>query len=133
MHKIKNENVDDMERLRNFKRSVIFGPIFICSSCSRKLFENGVSKITEKFRKSVDEKKTGFYRDCIPTENNIKIVLNENSGKTGSYICHTCKSSMKRGQIPAMSVQNGLHLVKIEEGCNLTELENNLIALNIIF
>ena len=57
MHKIENENVDDMERLRNFKRSVIFGPIFICSSCSRKLFENGVKKITEKFKTSVNEKK----------------------------------------------------------------------------
>ena len=32
-----------------------------------------------------------------------------------------------------MSVQNGLKLTKIEEGCHLTELENNLIALNINF
>ena len=40
---------------------------------------------------------------------------------------------MKRGKIPAMSVQNGLKLVGIDDGCILTELENNLIAQNIIF
>ena len=57
----------------------------------------------------------------------------EDSEKTGSYICHTCKTSMKRGKIPTTCIQNGFQLVNIEEGCHLTGLENNLIAQNIIF
>ena len=40
---------------------------------------------------------------------------------------------MMIGKLPSMSRQNGLHLTNIEEGCHLTELENNLIALNINF
>ena len=131
--KTKHENIDQNARLMNFNKSVIFGPIFICSSCSRRLYENGVMKVTEKFKDSVNTKKQGFYRTCIPIEENIQIVVNGNPEKTGIYICHTCASTMKLGKLPSMSVQNGLQLTNIEEGCHLTELENNLIAQNINF
>ena len=40
---------------------------------------------------------------------------------------------MMMGKLPSISVQNGLQLTTIEKGCHLTELENNLIALNINF
>ena len=90
-------------------------------------------KVTEKFKDSVNTKKQGFYRTCIPIEENIQIVVNGNPEKTGIYICHTCASTMKLGKLPSMSVQNGLQLTNIEEGCHLTELENNLIAQNINF
>ena len=40
---------------------------------------------------------------------------------------------MRRGKMPSMAVQNGLQLKEINECCNLTELENNLIAQIIIF
>ena len=53
--------------------------------------------------------------------------------KTGFYICNTCKKTMMNCKIPSMSVVNGLNLTNIEEGCHLTELENNLIAQNINF
>ena len=129
----KINNIDQQERLKNFNKAVLFGPIFICSSCSRKLYENGVMKISEKFKATVNEKKAGFYRTCIPKDKNISIMVNGKEEKTGSYICHICKSAMMMGKLPSMSVQNGLHLTKIEEGCHLTELENSLIALNINF
>ena len=48
-HRLKEkEQTDDRQRIFNFKKSVMFGPIFICSCCHRRLFENGVSKITKK-------------------------------------------------------------------------------------
>ena len=133
--KIKCQKVDQKERLRNFNKAVLFGPIFICSSCSRKLYENGVVKITEDFKAKVDEKKQGFYRTCIPEKQEvlINIVVNGNDDKSGYYICYTCKSAVISGKVPSMSVTNGLQLTTIEEGCHLTELENNLIAQNINF
>ena len=77
--------------------------------------------------------KPGFYCEGISKEELIPIVVNGKSQKTGHYICHTCKTAMKRGRIPAMSLLNGLDLAEILEGCHLTELENNMIALNINF
>ena len=41
--------------------------------------------------------------------------------------------AIMRGKVPSMAEINGLQLVDIEEDCNLTELENNLIALNLNF
>ena len=122
-----------VERLMNFNKAVIFGPIFICSCCSRKLYENGVTKITSNFIDTVKQKKQGLYGTAIPEEILIEITLNGSSEKTGYYICHTCRLVMKAGKIPSMSVANGLQLVNIEEDCHLTELENNLIAQNINF
>ena len=63
----------------------------------------------------------------------MKIIFNGSTEKTGYYICHTCKTTMKTGKMPSMSIKNGLYLTKIMEGCLLTELENNLIAQNINF
>ena len=79
------------------------------------------------------EIKQDFFYECISKEEIVNINLNGKDNKTGHYICHTCKSSMNRGKLPAMSLQNGLSLAQILEGCHLTELENNLIALNINF
>ena len=42
-------NIDEKARRLNFNLSVLFGPIFICSCCERKLFETGVTKITDDF------------------------------------------------------------------------------------
>ena len=55
-----NRNVVEHRRILKFNKAVLFGPIFICSCCSRKLFENGVTKITPDFKKKVDEKRSNF-------------------------------------------------------------------------
>ena len=128
-----NKAVDEVERRRNFSKATIFGPIFICSCCARMLFENGVTKITTKFKEAVNKKLPSFYSSCIAEEILVKVKFNCSTEKTGHYICHTCKTAMKNGKKPSMAVTNGLQLVKIEEGCDLTELENNLIALHINF
>ena len=126
-------NITKKERIANFKRAVLFGPIFICSCCSRKLFENGVTLITAKFRDKINEKKADHYNLCIPHETVVNIIFNGNTDKTGSYICYTCKTTMISGKIPSMSIINGLKVACIDESCHLTELENNLIAQNINF
>ena len=120
-------------RRSKFSQAIIFGPIFICSCCSRRLYESGVVKISEKFKEKVNGKKHLFYNVCIKEEIPIDIKFNGNQEKSGSYICHTCKLAMESGKMPAMAVQNGLGLVPLENDDYLTELENNLIAQNINF
>ena len=129
----KRANIDETERLRRFNMKILFGPIFICSCCKRKLYENGVTKITNDFKQAINRKKPQFYRTCISKEEYVDITLNGSGGKSGSYICQTCKTAMNAGKIPSMSIKNGLYLTPIEQDCQLTELENNLIAQNINF
>ena len=131
--KKKIENTTEKQRLSNFNKAILFGPIFICSCCKRKLYENGVSKITDEFKDIVNKKKENFFRSCIPSCELVKIIFNGSDEKSGFYICHTCKSTMKTGKMPSMSIMNGLHLSNILEEGHLTELENNLIAQNINF
>ena len=50
-----NDGTNALQGLINFNNSVIFGPIFICSCCHRKLFENGVTKITADFKEDVEK------------------------------------------------------------------------------
>ena len=50
------------------------------------------------------------------------------------YLCKSCLRSLKRGKFPKMCIKNGLYVDDIDdEDLKLTELENNLIARNIIF
>ena len=49
-------NVDEKARRLNFNLAILFGPIFICSCCERRLFENGVKKITNNFKDKVNGK-----------------------------------------------------------------------------
>ena len=46
-HQLKRiSETKEEERIRRFNYANLFGPIFICSCCYRRLFENGVTKIT---------------------------------------------------------------------------------------
>ena len=126
----KEAQINEWQRRNNFCRAVTFGPIFICSCCHRRLFENGVTKITEKFKEKLNGTKNVPYSTVIPPEQEryVRIVLDGSSTLSGFYICHTCKGSLLKGKLPAMAVQNGLQLTKLDDDCQLTELENNLIA-----
>ena len=108
----KQEQTDETTRINNFNRAVIFGPIFTCSCCYRQLYENGVTKITEKFKDKLNTIDKMPYSKVIPSEQEIyiDIMLNGSTSLSGHYICHTCKSSLLNGKLPAMAVQNDLHL-----------------------
>ena len=123
-------NCGRIQRLIKFKRAVRYGAIFVCSSCHQRVFENGVSATTDKFKQEIEVKKAGLFEECIETE----IILDIHGKRRESYLCHTCKNTMKKGKIPCMSIKNGLLLTKISDpDTKLTEIENNLIAQNIIF
>ena len=80
----------------------------------------------------IETKQSGLYKTCIPEERPIKFLIN-GIPKVTIYICSTCKTTMLNGKVPSMAICNGLQLTNITEDCNLTELENNLIALNLNF
>ena len=78
-------------------------------------------------------KKANFYETCIKKEVKVEILFNGKQDKTGFYICFTCRDNMLNGKMPSMAVANGLDLMPIRNDLNLTEMENNLIALNFNF
>ena len=79
-----NANVDERERILNFKKANLFGPIFICSCCSRRLFENGVTKITPDLKMKVNRKKENLFFHCVRKEIQVDIELNGKFDKSGS-------------------------------------------------
>ena len=87
-----SKHLDDNKRRENFSRAVIFGPIFICSSCSRTLFENGVTKITDQFKEKVNQKRESIFEQVIQKEIHVDINFNGKQDLSGSYICNTCKA-----------------------------------------
>ena len=117
-----------LDRLNFFKHAVKFGAICVCSCCNQRLFEYGVSAITEKCRELIRAKKLTLYNETV------KEVVQNINGQIASYICHTCKRTLMKGKIPSMSVCNGLSLRDINDpDLKLSEIESNLIAQNIIF
>ena len=117
-----------LECLKKFRHAVKYGAIFVCISCHQRLFENGVTFITTKFKEEIENKKPGLYEESVEEiEQYMRKV-------PGSYICHTCKQTLKKGKMPCMSVKNGLSLSPLADPeMKLSEIENNLIAQNILF
>ena len=124
----RKENWGRIDRLKAFRKAIQFGAIFVCISCHQRMFENGVTVVTNYFKDLVERKKPGLYNECVVEEDQ------EINGTRACYICHTCKETMQRGKMPAISVRNGLFLVDMDEiDGKLSEIENSLIAHNIVF
>ena len=49
------------------------------------------------------------------------------------YLCHNCHNWIRKGKVPRIHISNGLALDEIPEDLNLTNLEQQLIAKNLIF
>merc|ERR1712240_76247 len=150
---------DAVMRRRKFQKAVLRGPEFECSSCHRSLFRKSVTVVTDhlkgKIREACEERlkkqnqDTGMVQSTFSENTKIKSKLKKafkffedaskawhkyliNSVDEVAYLCSTCKSSLQKGNIPAMAVANGLQLNHPDRPL-LTELENNLIAHNINF
>ena len=67
-------NTDELTRRRNFMRATLFGPIFICSCCHCKHFENAVTKVTENFNAKLAAKKVP-YSLAIPPKQEVQVNI----------------------------------------------------------
>ena len=74
--KKRKANTTDRQRIFNFKRAVLFGPIFTCSCCRRNLYEHSVTEITATLVDKIECKQSGLYKKCIPEERPIKFLIN---------------------------------------------------------
>ena len=64
-------------------------------------------------------------------DKSIKIIgLDSDEFSSNPYLCHNCHNWIKKGKVPCIHVSNGLAL---DEEIDLTNLEQQLIARNLIF
>ena len=106
----------------------MYNAIFTCSCCQRNLFDSNVNKFDDKLKSQIELKKPGLIKKAI--EYYVEININ---GKEAFYICHACKSHLKRGKLPPMSAKNGLKMHPQNPELELTELEGSLISRSIVF
>ena len=133
--KISEKQRGEHGRARKFRRAVMLGDIFVCSSCERELFESNVDTI-DGLKEKVEKKKPGLFRKCIPRlKPQAKLTLTIDGKKTEHhYICKACKDHMLKGKMPPMCAENGLRKTPIvDEEMKLTELERNMIARRVLF
>ena len=97
---------------------------------SKKSFEEdkGGPAFKETLKSKLKKKSNKFEADAFKAWNHYMLK----SVGDLCYLCSTCKSSLQKGNIPAMGVANGLELSHPDRPI-LTELENSLIAMNINF
>ena len=113
------------DAMNNFKAECRKQPIYICTSCHRLLWENGVQKFqTNKYDNIVAEVKNVVLSD--------KYRISSADGSI--YICHNCHKTLKSGRIPAQSKANLMDLEEIpDELKDLNNLELHIICKRILF
>ena len=62
-----------------------------------------------------------------------KIGLDPGENLTDFYLCHNCLNCIRKEKVPSIHISNGLALDDIPEELDLTNLEQQLIARNLIF
>ena len=130
-----DSNISADKRIGSFRKRVQYGPIFVCSSCHQKLFSQQVEKLTKTLKDTIDEVDRDIRNACIDDE----ILVDLGRDKDGNhdkcaYICKSCKKYLLKGKLPKLCIYNGLEIDSLgTPEIKLTELENNLIARNIIF
>ena len=125
--------INEIDRLREFKNATMYNAIFICICCHQRMFQSNVRIYTDQLENEINGRKPAHTKACIGPR--IPIGIDD---KANSYICLTCVTHMKKGNVPPMSVMNGLKLDESDkqlkdQELQMTELEGALIAKNIIF
>ena len=113
------------DRFNYFNEDIADGPGFVCFSCNRALFKKGV-----KFMKDEDIAK---LVDKLDKKSLKTLGLDSEEDLNNPYLCHNCHNWIRKGRVPNIHVSNGLALDEITEELDLTPLEQQLIARNLIF
>ena len=150
--KLKVEDAND--RLRDFRQSVMTGPVFICVSCHIRYFRRSVVELTADLEAKIDlnfepNPDAWIYdRRLVSNINiewaNLKVPSeyknSANYGRGGQrYLCGTCKKYLtKDKRLPPCSVMNGLQLHETDQELKaqnliLTDLEAAMVAVLIAF
>ena len=76
----KSKNKSDLERLLAFQSATRYGPIFICSSCDQKMFQNNVVELDDNIINKIKSQSLDLY-DKVLANNIQEIVLHTKEGK----------------------------------------------------
>ena len=122
------DNVDEKARFLNFKRETQEGLAYPCICCHRIFFKSQViSGLLNEIQQKIEAVRKGLFYACI-TPAAKKMTIH---GKI--HFCFTCQNHLKRGSMPPLCTMNGLQIEPIPEALQLSDLENTLIARNILF
>ena len=128
------------KRLKAFRDSIRNGRVFFCICCHRMLHENQGVELAEDWKESFDAQYPGAVARFIGPIPSRTVYLpcpidQEAEELTSDYTCYTCKRYLERNKMAPMCNQNNLQFVNIEKHpeLELSELEQQLIALNLIF
>ena len=83
-------DVDD--RLKRFRNRVKYGPIFVCSCCHQKLFQNQVEEFTDKLKEEIDSVNPLIRADCIQEKIEVDLGRDEDGLDINKvFVCKSCK------------------------------------------
>ena len=119
-------NRSQSDRFNYFNEDIADGPRFVCFSCNRALFKKGIKFMKEEDISNLIEK---LENDSLVEQTGLESP----EFLANPYLCHNCHTWIRKGKIPCIHVSNGLELDEITEELNLTPLEQQLIARNLIF
>ena len=104
-----DNNISAEKRISNFRKRVMYGPIFLCSSCHQKLFSHQVEKMTDTLKDVIDAVDSEI-RDQYIDEEIIVDLGKDEYGKENKYpyLCRSCKNYLKKGKLPKLCTYNGL-------------------------
>ena len=127
--KVKEKMKAEIIRRKIFRNSVRDGPIYGCVCCHRIRFKKGVIEYDESLKTEILKYNSDILEKAVGEPKREFLVAKV------FFICLDCKTKLLKGKMPALSHKNKLGMVDIsgmKELC-LTELENCLIARNILF
>lgn len=125
-----NKKRDSSANLEQYTKETTFGPEFVCICCHKGLFENQVLEFNDKRKSQISP--YIFKASCKPVDKSSP--FNDPMGLDRKFVCKDCFKKMKKKIMPASSVMNGLHVERLPpELADLTDMENQLICLNIPF
>ena len=111
-----------------------YGPIFVCSCCHQTLFINQVDEYTQKLKEEIDKADQNIREKCIEEDISVDLGRDGEEDIIQVFLCKSCKRYLKAGKMPKLCTKNGLEVDEIlDPQLKITELENNLIARNIVF
>ena len=127
------------KRKQAFLESIRDGRTYICISCHRRLYKNGVHALISDWESELEDHHPGYKEKCIGPIIRTKMPHLHNSkspdDQSSDFICFTCHTYMIKGKMAPMSNQNNLQLVDISNypELKLKDVENQLLARNLIF
>ena len=116
-------------RRKMFFSAVRDGPIYGCVCCHRIKFKKGVVEYDDSLKQKINAQRSDLLEKAVGIPSS-KFYVGGNL-----FLCEDCKKKLLRGKMPSLSHKNKLGMVDISEMKELclTELENCLIARNILF